>query len=226
MQKGYITLMTLLFCIIGLEGISQTERQEFDTSNSDYPKSLVSFSDFTNLVTEIEGYREQRLISLDTFIKMSNEPNTIILDTRSKYRYDRKHLKGAKHLAFTEFTQANLQKLIGDKEIRILIYCNNNFEGDEIDLASKIFIPNKNIDGEMLPNRKPIMLALNIPTFINLYGYGFKNIYELDELVEVGDTRIEFEGTQIFRALKVGIISLEEQKQKNKVSGSQSLNNR
>lgn len=218
--------MTLLFCIIGLEGISQTERQEFDTSNSDYPKSLVSFSDFTNLVTEIEGYREQRLISLDTFIKMSNEPNTIILDTRSKYRYDRKHLKGAKHLAFTEFTQANLQKLIGDKEIRILIYCNNNFEGDEIDLASKIFIPNKNIDGEMLPNRKPIMLALNIPTFINLYGYGFKNIYELDELVEVGDTRIEFEGTQIFRALKVGIISLEEQKQKNKVSGSQSLNNR
>ena len=41
------------------------------------------------------------------------------------------------------------------------------------------------------------MLALNIPTFINLYGYGYRSIYELDELVNVHDTRIEFEGTMV-----------------------------
>jgi hypothetical protein len=28
-------------------------------------------------------------------------------------------------------------------------------------------------------------LALNIPTFINLYGYGYKNIYELKVIVPI-----------------------------------------
>ena len=42
---------------------------------------------------------------------------------------------------------------------------------------------------------KPLMMALNIPTYINLYGYGYRNVYELHELVKVTDPRIEFEGT-------------------------------
>ena len=41
------------------------------------------------------------------------------------------------------------------------------------------------------------MLALNIPTYINLYGYGYRNIYELDELVNINDKRIKFEGTEV-----------------------------
>ena len=43
------------------------------------------------------------------------------------------------------------------------------------------------------------MMALNVPTYINLYGYGYQNVYELDELVNVSDQRIEFEGTVINR---------------------------
>ena len=39
------------------------------------------------------------------------------------------------------------------------------------------------------------MMALNIPTYINLYGYGYRNVYELDELVNVKDPRIHFEGS-------------------------------
>jgi hypothetical protein len=46
-------------------------------------------------------------------------------------------------------------------------------------------------------------LALNIPTFINLYGYGYRNVYELSELVSVHDPRLEFEGTRLPR--KVGV---------------------
>lgn len=42
-----------------------------------------------------------------------------------------------------------------------------------------------------------MMLALNIPTFINLYGYGYRNIYELDELVNINDPRVKFEGTEV-----------------------------
>jgi len=41
-------------------------------------------------------------------------------------------------------------------------------------------------------NSKVISLALNVPTYINLYGYGYQNIYELDELVDLKDTRVKF----------------------------------
>ena len=36
-------------------------------------------------------------------------------------------------------------------------------------------------------------LALNIPTFINLYGYGYDNIYELKDYMDEEDDRVQFE---------------------------------
>ena len=51
----------------------------------------------------------------------------------------------------------------------------------------------------MIDEERPVMMALNVPTYINLYGYGYQNVYELDELVNVSDLRIEFEGTVINR---------------------------
>ena len=47
----------------------------------------------------------------------------------------------------------------------------------------------------MRVQEKPLMLALNVPTYITLYGYGYRNVYELDELVQVTDPRIAFEGS-------------------------------
>lgn len=44
---------------------------------------------------------------------------------------------------------------------------------------------------------KPITLALNIPTYINLYGYGYKNVYELSELVDTNSNKLQFEGTAV-----------------------------
>jgi len=162
-----------------------------------YPKALVDYDDFKNLVVALEKQRADHLVSLDAFLKMSKEKNTVILDTRSDNRYNRKHLKGAIHLDFTDFTQSNLYKLIPDTTTKILIYCNNNFNGDPVDFASKMALPQNTMESQILSNRKPIMLALNIPTHINLYGYGYRNIYELDELVHVNDPRIKFEGTEV-----------------------------
>ncbi|WP_255497931.1 rhodanese-like domain-containing protein [Flavobacterium sp. I3-2] len=163
----------------------------------EYPKAYVDYDDFKNLVTEVESHRNNRLISLDEFLTKSKDRNVVILDTRSNFRYERKHLKGAIHLDFTDFTQKNLQKLIPDPNTLILIYCNNNFEGDQIEFATKMYNPKNKLETQILNNRKPIMLALNIPTYLNLYGYGYKNIYELDELVNINDDRIEFEGSEV-----------------------------
>ena len=50
---------------------------------------------------------------------------------------------------------------------------------------------------QLKAQEKPVMLALNVPTYITLYGYGYRNVYELDELVKVSDPRASFEGTVV-----------------------------
>ena len=73
-----------------------------------YPPAKVNFNDFKSLVTAVEPHRTERLIDLDTFLKMSQEPDTIIFDSRSDFRFDRIHVKGARHLNFSDFTEENL----------------------------------------------------------------------------------------------------------------------
>ena len=136
----------------------------------------IDYLEFTKLTEGLEEYRESRRISIELFNKYSKEPNTIILDTRSKRAYKAIHIKGAIHLNFSDFSKYTLTKLIPDKNTRILIYCNNNFESNDSMLATKS------------PG-----LALNIPTFINLYGYGYKNIYELGSYLSEEDERVVFE---------------------------------
>lgn len=184
-RSAFTVLVALL--IIAVWAYAQTKQ---------YPKAKVSFSDFKNLVAEVESHRGKRLVDLGTFLAMAKEPGTIVLDARSDFRFRRLHLKGAQHLSFTDFTQQNLATVIPDFQTRILIYCNNNFDGDQTEFPSKQFIPDANLSASQITSQeKPIMLALNIPTYITLYGYGYRNVYELDELVNVRDRRIVFEGT-------------------------------
>ncbi len=180
----------LLSVMVATNGMAQ---------NRTYPKAKVSFEDYKALVAEVEPHRASRLIDLDQFLKMSQEPGVIIFDSRSTFRFDRIHLKGAKHLSFTDFTQDNLAKAIPSFDTKILIYCNNNFNGNQTDFASKIARPRPKastaITTQLASQDKPRMMALNVPTYINLYGYGYHNVYELNEFVKVNDPRIKFEGT-------------------------------
>mgnify|MGYP001822929028 CR=1 FL=1 len=171
--------------------------------DTNYPRAKVSFEDFKGLVAEVEVHRADRLIDLDTFLRMSKEPGTIILDTRSTFRFERIHVKGARHLSFSDFTQDNLGGVIPSFETTVVIYCNNNFEGNQTDFASKVAMPLArpcvSPAEQFAAQAKPIMMALNIPTYVNLYGYGYRNVYELHELVDVNDPRITFEGTIVGR---------------------------
>lgn len=216
-MKRIKKISAVLFFLLVNATFAQTQKTDMK-QQKEYKKALSSYADFKNLVDEVEACRKERLVSLDDFIKMANEENVVILDTRSTFRYNRKHLKGAIHLDFTDFTQQALWDLIPDSNTKILIYCNNNFDGDPIDFATKMSMPKidllngkvlddsepsdstnleNRIETQILGNRKPIMLALNIPTYINLYGYGYRNVYELGELVNVNDKKIEFEGTEV-----------------------------
>ena len=149
------------------------------------PPSMVDFDTFMETTREVQAYRAERLISIDTFNQYAREAKTIILDTRPFHNYSRKHMAGAIHLNFSDFSEEKLKKIIPDKSYRILIYCNNNFTGDPLDFVGKL----------------PPM-ALNIPTFINLYGYGYKNVYELQDLLPVDHPNVVFAGSQVVRMVR------------------------
>lgn len=136
----------------------------------------IDYSAFAKLTKELETVRETRRVSEEEFLKMAGEPDTVIFDARSTDKFERIHVKGALHLAFTDFTEEALEKVIPDKNTRILIYCNNNFDKDPFGFA-----------------RKTAEVALNIQTFINLHAYGYKNVYELGPLLDVKTTKIPFE---------------------------------
>jgi hypothetical protein len=180
-------------------------------SNAQIP-SKVDFDSYEKLTQEVNQYRKNRLINWLTFQTYAKEEKTIILDARSKEMFDRKHVKGAINLNFSDFTQENLARIIPSQTTRILIYCNNNFDNDPINFASKSYVPklpiyfqatSSGIENPLIKAKNPIRitspltLALNVPTFINLYGYGYKNVYELSELISVFDPRLVFEGTDV-----------------------------
>jgi hypothetical protein len=197
-------LIPLTLCLIQYSVFCQID--------DDYSKSLVNFEHYEVLMQEIKGIRKERLISFDQLLKFQKDSKTIILDTRSKDKYEAKHIKGAINLPFTEFTTGNLRAIIPDTDTRIIIYCNNNFEGDEKYFSGKFFTPDMQgkrtmIKGEGMFNPKTITLALNIPTYLGLYGYGYRNIYELDELVNIDDPRLILDGTNGMKLLKFKSLS-------------------
>lgn len=156
---------------------------------------FVSFDDYDKLMDEVKEHRKTRLLELPVFNEMSKENGVIILDARSDSMFTSKHIKGAVHLNFADFTQDRLAAIIPSFDTKILIYCNNNFKDDQDNFPTKMVMPLEMKKGG--GGDKGLTLALNIPTYINLYGYGYKNVYELNELISVNDTRVEFEGTSV-----------------------------
>ena len=139
------------------------------------PNPAIDMDGFLRVAAEAAGHRETRRLSEVDFIRMSREPGTVVLDARSREKYDELHVKGAVNLSFPDITVESLARTLPDKSTRILIYCNNNFA---------------NAPGPF-PEKK-ISAALNISTYIALYNYGYRNVYELGPLVDLSASRLEF----------------------------------
>src|SRR5829696_6102515 len=82
------------------------------------------------IASQVAKFRESRRLTEDEFITMAEEEGTVILDARSRKKYDELHIKGAINLSFPDITVKSLNTLLPDKNTRILIYCNNNFRGN------------------------------------------------------------------------------------------------
>jgi len=138
----------------------------------------IDYRGFQRLAAEVQPYRQSRLIDWPAFAALAARRNTLILDARSESAFAQGHIAGAVNLPLTDFTAQSLARTIGRRDRPILIYCNNNFRN----------------------NRAPVMLksvqlALNIQTFINLYGYGYRNVRELNAVIDFNDPAVHWTGT-------------------------------
>ena len=75
-----------------------------------------------------------------------------------------------------------MNDLIPDKNTRILIYCNNNFSGAE----------------EAFPTKLPAA-SLNLSTYVALYSYGYRNVYELAPQIDLEQSKLAFESFKTVR---------------------------
>ena len=130
---------------------------------------LIDYPGFVELAAEVGVYRETRRLTWDEFAARALADGAILLDARSETAFAQGHIEGAINLPLPDFTDERLAEVLGaDKDRPVYIYCNNNFADDRPPVVTK-----------------RLQLALNIPTFINLVGYGYANVWELGEVIRM-----------------------------------------
>ena len=134
----------------------------------------IDMKGYLRLAGEAAEHREKRRLTEEEFIRMSREPGVIVLDARSKAKYDELHIKGAINLSFPDITVESLARVLPDRNATILIYCNNNF-----------------LNAEQAFPTKMAAASLNLSTYIALYTYGYRNVYELGPLLDAKTTKLE-----------------------------------
>jgi phage shock protein E len=131
----------------------------------------VDYAGFLELAHELAPVRQAHRLSWPDFARRARTEGAVLLDARSADAFAQGHLDGAVNLPFTDFTAEALRAVLGDDAQRpVYIYCNNNFRD----------------------HRAPVLLkaapmALNIPTFVNLHGYGYRNVWELADVIGMDD---------------------------------------
>ncbi|MEO8160326.1 MAG: rhodanese-like domain-containing protein [Arenimonas sp.] len=148
------------------------------SSAKDIPNPAIDMPRFLAVSREAAAHRESHRLSEADFLRMRAEPGTIVLDARSAEKFARLHVRDAINLSFPDIAVDSLAATIPDKGTRILIYCNNNFLGAPEPFPAKI-----------------ASASLNLSTFVSLYDYGYRNVYELGPQLPVAESRLPFEGT-------------------------------
>jgi hypothetical protein len=160
------TALTTVLLVVGITLVHQPANPSIDMDG------------FLSAANEAAQHRQTRRVSEEEFMQMAREQGTVVLDARSKEKFDLLHVQGAINLSFPDITVESLARMLPDKDTRILIYCNNNFENAEL----------------AFPTKQP-SAALNLSTYVSLYDYGYRNVYELAPLLDPATTKIKLVST-------------------------------
>ena len=146
---------------------------------AEIPNPAIDMPGYLRVAKEAAAVRLTHRVTEDDFLRISREPGAVILDARSDAKYRELHIKGAINLSFPDITAANLKRVIPDVNAPVLIYCNNNFKNAESAFPSKI------------PSA-----SLNLSTYIALYNYGYRNVFELGPLIDISKSKLPFESSR------------------------------
>jgi rhodanese-related sulfurtransferase len=135
----------------------------------------IDYDGYRALIDEVRPYRLSRLIDWTAFVAAAAEPDVLILDARSSEQFAAGHIQGAVNVPLPEFSEERLAEVIGRFDRPILIYCNNNFRNDR----PPVYL-------------KTGRLALNLSTFTHLYGYGYRDLRELNDVMDIDDPRVRW----------------------------------
>jgi hypothetical protein len=155
---------------------------------------------FLEAALAAEELRKTRRLSAAQCAQYASEPNTVVLDARGQLAFEHLHMRGSVNLPYTAFSEEALQKTIPSKATRVLIYCRNNLRsvGPErsitIDLNQDFGSTAAPTPDLELAYTKDAKAGLNIPTYITLYVYGYRDVWELGTVVDPNDSPIVFEG--------------------------------
>src|SRR6476469_8092350 len=70
----------------------------------------IDMEGYLKVAEEAAKHRESRRLTEADFIRMSREPGTIVLDARSKEKFDLLHIQGAINLSFPDIAVESLNK--------------------------------------------------------------------------------------------------------------------
>lgn len=143
---------------------------------------LIDYAGFEKQVIEVGRLRAKRRLTELQFVALAERKDVVILDARSREKYEQLHVRNAINLPLPDFTEAELRKRIPTSATKVLIYCNNNFRDAP----------------ESFPSKR-LVAALNVHTFNALHSYGYDNVYELGPLLDVATTKLSFEGSRVER---------------------------
>lgn len=163
---------TMLLAILGIGSSG-------GVAGADIANPKIDMAQYLKVAQEAAAHRETHRVTEAEFLRMSHEPGTIVLDARSQEKFNLLHIRGAINLSFPDIAVESLARVLPDKNARILIYCNNNFVNNEA----------------AFPSKAP-SASLNVSTYISLYTYGYRNVYELGPLLDVKHTRLTLEPTR------------------------------
>jgi rhodanese-related sulfurtransferase len=171
-----VLAVPLLVAAAALPAAAQPTRSAPSPVQAPLLNPQMDFEGYRALIEEVRPYRRARLIDWNTFAAAARQRNVLLLDARSERQFAEGHIRGAVNVPLTEFSVELLAEVIGpDRNRPILIYCNNNFRNDRPPAILK--------SGR---------LALNLSTFTHLYGYGYRNIRELNDVMDFNDPRVRW----------------------------------
>ena len=199
MIRIYLSTSILLVFMLGQAVYAQDEHDATkgntgSEAKAQYRGGACNFDEYTQAVLHVQKRRKERLLTAAEFAKQASVPGTIILDARSELSFELLHVTGSIDLPYTNFGIPNLEKIIPSESTKILIYCRNNianesFSGVESSAYSQYIVP------------KERAVGLNVPVAVTLFIYGYKNVWELDEIVDPEKSPIEFEWTPKYKAI-------------------------